>query len=332
MEGRNVNSILLFVAMLVGADTAEPSMVIVVGAAGAPEYGQQFGQWAARWVSAAERAGAGYLQIGHGPDTSAPDRERLQNAVAAQTEPTATPLWLILIGHGTFDGQLAKFNLRGPDVSATELADWLKPLDRPVVVVNCASSSAPFINRLSAPNRVVITATKSGFELNYTRLGDHLSAAIADADADLDKDGQTSLLEAFLLASARLAEFYEQESRLQTETALIDDNGDGRGTPASWFRGIHVTRQAKDTGASPDGARAHQLHLVASKTERAMPTELRLRRDQLELQIVELRQAKGNTLNEEQYYDALQSVMIELAHLYQQAGALKPAETPRPSP
>ena len=29
----------------------------------------------------------------------------------------------VLIGHGTFDGKEAKFNLRGPDFSATELAD-----------------------------------------------------------------------------------------------------------------------------------------------------------------------------------------------------------------
>ncbi len=45
--------------------------------------------------------------------------------------------------------------------------------------------------------------------------------------ADLDKDGQVSLLEAFLIASRRTLEFYKVEGRIATEHALIDDNGDG---------------------------------------------------------------------------------------------------------
>ena len=119
-------------------------------------------------------------------------------------------------------------------------------------MINCASSSAPFINRLSAPDRVVVTATKSGYELNYARFGDYLSAPSPTPAADLDKDEQTSLLEAFLLASGRVAEFYEQEARLATETALIDDNGDGQGTPAAWFRGVRAVRRAKTGRARTD--------------------------------------------------------------------------------
>lgn len=310
--------VLLLVSMILGAEAAEPArVVIVVGAAGSPEYDQRFGEWAERWMAAAKNAGARYLRIGDDDGAEGPDRDRLKGMLTAEAKKTASPLWLVLIGHGTFDGQRAKFNLRGPDVSATELGEWLEPLDRPLAVVNCASSSAPFINRLSAPKRVIITATKSGYELNYARFGEHLSAAIVDPRADLDKDGQTSLLEAFLLASARVAEFYEQESRLQTETALIDDDGDGRGTPAAWFRGIHVTRQAKGEGAAPDGSRAHQLHLIPSPIERDMPAPLRARRDELELEIAGLREAKGATLDEEQYYAALEPLLVELANLYQ---------------
>ena len=104
----------------------------------------------------------------------------------------------MLIGHGTFDGREAKFNLRGPDVTDVELADWLLPFKRPVVVINCASASGPFINRLSGANRVVVTATKSGNEINFARFGQYIAEAIADPRADLDKDGQVSLLEAFL--------------------------------------------------------------------------------------------------------------------------------------
>ena len=172
----------------------------------------------------------------------------------------------MFIGHGTYDGHAAKFNLRGPDLSAEELAEWLAPMKRPIAVIQCASASAPFINRLAGENRVVITATKSGDEQNFARFGQYMSAAIADPRADLDKDGQVSLLEAYLTACRQVDEFYEQEARLATEHALLDDNGDGLGTPAAWFRGLRATQRAKD-GASLDGTRAHQFHLVASDRE-----------------------------------------------------------------
>ena len=86
------------------------------------------------------------------------DQERLANL----TEPPTEAVWLVLIGHGTYDGKEAKFNLRGPDVSDAELAEWLKACKRPLAVIDCSSSSAPFLNRLSGRDRVVITATRTG--------------------------------------------------------------------------------------------------------------------------------------------------------------------------
>ena len=164
----------------------------------------------------------------------------------------------MLIGHGTFDGKEAKFNLRGPDLSATELAAWLKPFRRPVIVINCASSSSPFLNQLSAPERIIVTATRSGYEDNFARFGKFMAEAIADPAADLDKDGQTSLLEAFLMASRRVKEFYEADGRLVTEHALLDDNGDGLGTPADFFRGVRAVKKPVE-GGSVDGVRANQI-------------------------------------------------------------------------
>src|SRR5687768_17002490 len=107
-----------------------------------------------------------------------------------------------------------------------------------MVIVNCASGSGPFMNALSAPQRVVITATKSGQEQNFARFGDYFSSSISAPEADLDKDGQTSVLEVFLSAGHRVTEFYEQESRLATEHSLLDDTGDALGTPADWFQGV----------------------------------------------------------------------------------------------
>src|SRR4029434_7395612 len=96
----------------------------------------------------------------------------------------------------------------------------------------------PFINELSASGRVVVTAARSGSEFNFARFGDYFSSAITDSKADLDKDDQTSLLEAFLAAAAGVKEFYLSDGRLVTEYALLDDNGDKRRTPADWSQGL----------------------------------------------------------------------------------------------
>jgi hypothetical protein len=296
-----------------GADD-RPSVIVVVGAPGEPEYETQFRRWADRWQSAAEKASAGFIRIGQEKEAGVNDRERLRSALLERGKAGREPLWVVLIGHGTYDGREAKFNLRGPDVSDAELAEWLAPVKRPVAVINCASGSGPFLNRLSGANRVVVTATRSGHELNFARLGEYLAEAIADPRADLDKDGQVSLLEAFLTASGRVNEYYRTRSQLATEHALIDDNGDRLGTPADWFRGVRATRRAKD-GSPLDGTRAHQLHLVLSDRERGIPAETRRRRDELERSVADLRDEKP-TLPEDVYYARLEALMVELARLY----------------
>jgi hypothetical protein len=228
-----------------------------------------------------------------------------------------------LIGHGTYDGREGRFNLRGPDVTDQELSDWLATVKRPLVVVNCSSASAPFLNRLSAENRVVVTATRSGNEINYARFGQFLAEAISDDRADLDKDGQVSLLEAYLTASHRVEEYYRARSQLATEHALLDDNGDRLGTPADWFRGVRAIRRARD-GAQLDGIRAHQLHLILSDRERSIPPEVRRRRDHLELSVAALREQKGK-LAEGDYYQRLETLMVELGRLYRSVPSSAPA-------
>jgi hypothetical protein len=219
----------------------------------------------------------------------------------------------VLIGHGTFDGKEARFNLRGPDLSASNLVEWLKPIRRPAVVINTASASAPFLKPLSGTNRIVITATRSGSEQNFARFGGYFARALAERSGDLDQDGQVSVLEAFLSASAGAKEFYRTEGRLATEHALLDDNGDGLGTPADWFRGVRAVKQA-DAGKALDGARAHQVHLVPSAMELALPPEVRQRRDALELELIRLRERKAGR-DEDEYFRDLEKLLLELARL-----------------
>ncbi|MBL69731.1 MAG: hypothetical protein CMO74_15020 [Verrucomicrobiales bacterium] len=290
---------------------AAPTLILINGAPGTEEYGRLFKKWAGQWEATAKQGKAELHQVS--------GKDKLKSLLSAQPKNSPEPLWLVMIGHGTFDGKTAKFNLRGPDLSAAELAEWLKDHERPLAIINCASSSAPFINALSGPNRVILTATRSGAEQNFARLGGHLATAITDPKADLDKDEQVSLLEAFLTAAHRTAEFYKTESRLATEHALIDDNGDTRGTPADWFRGIRVTKETED-GTLPDGLRAHQLHLIPNEAEQKLSPAIRAKRNTLELQLAKLRTQK-KLLDKEEYYQKLEPLLLQLAKLYE----LKPS-------
>ena len=294
-----------------------PAVLVVVGAPGSPEYASKFSKWADNWKSASEKGFAAYRAIGLEPESAVTDRDRLRTALAENSAPGSEPLWLVLIGHGTFDSREAKFNLRGPDVTDVELAEWLKPVKRPVAVLDCTSASGPFLNRLSAENRVVVVATRSGDEQNYARFGEFFSSAISDPTADLDKDGQVSLLEAYLTASSRVAEFYKSKAQLATEHPLLDDNGDKMGTPPDWFLGLRVTKRVKQ-GASADGTRARQFHLIPSDRERAMPIEAKRRRDLIEQKLAALREQKSKR-PEAEYYAELDTLMVELATIYRDA-------------
>jgi len=290
-----------------------PTLLLVVGAAGEPEFGTNFLRQFEGWRQAAQKAGAPLRCVGLEDAAPRTDVEMLRSLLEAEPKTATAALWLVLLGHGTFDGKEARFNLRGPDVTASELGGWLKPFERPLVIINTAAASAPFLAKLSATNRIIITATRSGNEQNFTRLGAHLAETIADPAGDLDQDGETSLLEAFLTAAARVAEFYRTEGRLATEHALIDDNGDALGTPADWFRGVRAVKKSQQAGAV-DGLRAQQVSLVLSPEERALPPDLRARRDALELEVFRLREAKAS-LAEDEYYHRLEALLLQLAQL-----------------
>jgi hypothetical protein len=291
------------------------TLVVVTGVAGEEEFGTAFVQQAETWRKVSETAGAKLVSIGSTVAKDVQDRDELKRALEAEAKDGAGEFWLVLIGHGTFDGKEAKFNLRGPDLTATELAEWLKPFRRPLAIIDAASASAPFLAKLAGPNRAVVSSTRSGHEQNYARFGKYFAEAVADAKSDLDKDGQVSLLEAFLSAAQRTGEFYKTEGRLATEHALLDDNGDGLGTPAEWFRGVRATKQAKD-GATLDGSRAHQFHLVKSPAEHALAPEVRAQRDALELKIARWRETKAKA-EPARYYAELEKLLLELAAVYE---------------
>lgn len=290
-------------------------LLIVVGAAGQPEFGDQFRMWADRWQEAVVGTDVEYCIIGQG-DVSGDKASFIESVTRSTAVESHEPFWIIFIGHGTYDGRTARFNLRGPDVTAAETADLLAASQRPVVMINCASSSAPFINAVSGPNRTVVTATKDGGQVQFARFGDALSAAISGTEADLDQDGQVSLLEACVLANRRTTEFYETEGRLATEHALLDDNGDGQGTRCAAWKGVRL--ELDSNTENPDGRLARKFHLVRSQQERQLTIENRQTRDQLETRLEELRKRRYE-FTESEYLDQLELVLQPLAELYREA-------------
>jgi hypothetical protein len=300
------------------------TVIIVVGASGEAEFGSNFVRQASVLERACQQADCRRITLGLDAGQTN-DFERLKQTLEAEPKDGPSDLWLVLIGHGTFDGKEARFNLRGPDVSATELASWLQPFHRRMAIINTASSSAPFLNKLSRTNRVIITATRSGNEMNFARFGQYFCEAITNPEADLDKDEQVSLLEAFLMASRQAGEFYKVEGRLATEHALLDDNGDGLGTPAEWFRGLRATKKPKDN-APVDDLLAQQFHLLSSPTDQKLSPDQRVRRDALERAVV-LHREKKKQLPEDEYYRELEKLLLELGRFYE-SNAVVPAVPP----
>lgn len=319
--------LVLLVSSLQGSTPTAVDVLIVVGAPGEPAYREIFDQSKEDWINNCRSAKKTFRLI-EADKGETNQIERVKEAILAQVAANKTEqdLWIILIGHGTFDGKEAKFNLQGPDVSAKEIAEFLAPVQRPTILINSASASAPFINALSNPNRIVVTATKSGYEENFARFGIYIAKAITDLTSDLDKDGQVSVLEAFLMATRRVEEFYGSEKRLATEHALLDDNGDGKGTPATFYNGVRPAKKP-DEAVNLDGFRAHQIHFQPNAEEANLSPAIRKRRNDLELQLERARLRKQQ-LKEDEYLKEIEPIILELSRLYRdaRAGAEKRAE------
>jgi len=308
--------ILFLPASVDAQDKSQPnqSVILVVGAEGSDDYKEQFNSWAEAWKNAASHTKLTVIGL---DNAKAKSKVQLKQAIEdSAIDSQLQEVWLVLIGHGTFDGKRAKFNLHGSDVQADELESWLDPVKKRLVVLNCSSSSSPFINALSGKNRIIVTATRDGFEYNFTRFGRYLAGSIDDPAIDLDKDGQTSVLEAFCAASRGTDDFYQQKKRIVTEHALLDDNGDSKGTPASWFDGVRATKRPKK--GMPDGLLANQVFLNRRGAENSLTAEDRKIREELETELEKIRLQKGK-MDESEFLLKIEPVMIKLAELYEKA-------------
>jgi len=307
----------------VGQDT---HLIVVVGLGGSAEHRETFLGQAVALVRSAEQ------QLGLAPArvtllaekvesaTGVVDGRSTREAVEAAIHDVgdaARPgdlVVLVLIGHGSYRSGEARFNLPGPDLTPDGLALTLRALaSQRVAIVNTASASGAFVEALSAPNHIVVTATKSGHERNETVFAEHFVAAFVDAVADVDKDERVSLLEAFTYARESVARFYEREDRLLTEHAVLDDDGDGVASDASG-------------GNEGDGALARRTFLGATSVELieassgSRAAQLERERLDIEERIEALKAMKGAML-EDDYFERLEALLLELARMNETLGA-----------
>ena len=289
-------------------------ILVIVGAAGEEKYAEGFQEAAQAWLDAGEKAEAEITVVGLEHNDETTDKDKIKAWIQNLDTTSSVPAWIVYIGHGTHNRRDAFLNLTGPDLSSGDMEVWLPTMDRTFIMVHGGSAGSAFLTALTGRNRILISATRNPDEINYARFGEYFAEVISNEEGDIDQDGQTSLLEAFLTTANYVDAFYKDEARLASEHALIDDNGDKLGTPPDWFRGTRVTKRAKG-GQEADGFRAHQIALIPSELEKLLSPEQRIDRDGLEAELELLRKRKDQ-LDEDEYYEALEVLLLKLSAIY----------------
>lgn len=289
-------------------------LLIVVGLAGDPEHGELFAKWGSALAEASAKVGVArerlvYLADAKGEAGKAngrATREEIEKALVgfARTATAEDVVYVVLFGHGSYDGQAARFNLPGRDMTAADFNALLRKVPGRVVFVNTSSSSGPFVEELSGTGRTIITATRSGAEQFTTLFGGYFVEAFSTESADADKNSRISMLEAFQYARAEVTRAYEREGLLATEHAMLDDNGDKNGS-----------QTPSPTGA--DGKLAAALSLGSAADAAPLPEDPRLRalyleRRDLERRVESLRLLK-DSMPPAKYASELERLVTDLA-------------------
>ena len=271
--------------------------LVVTGASGGEAYAKKYDGWRASLVNTLKSFGYGE---DHVVSLSEASRDRVSEAMRTfQGRLTKDDsLFVALIGHGTSEGDVAKFNLVGPDMTAHEWAEQLKSIPGRVIFVDTTAASFPFLRQLAKTGRIVITATDSTAQEFETVFPEFFIKAFSDPAADADKDGRVSIFEAFLYASANVRTWYDRQNRLPTERALLDDDGDGVGREA-W-------------NPAPDGAVAKLTYLQPLAGASSDP--LAKRQADIESAIAELK-ARRAAMPPAAYDAELERLLTELARV-----------------
>jgi len=281
-------------AMLAGPASAATYTFIVAGLGGEPAYEQKFREHAAAVASAAEKAaGTTANVISLTGDAARADAVRRQFKTVAARMNASDNAVVVLIGHGTFDGEDYRFNLPGPDLTDAELARLFDELPaRDQLIINATSASGAAIERWQKPRRVLITATKNGGERTATRFAQYWAKAVASDAADTNKDQIVTAAEAYEYATREIAAAYKSDAAMATEHARIEGDNPARFTLA-------------------------RLGTAALLPENPAVAALLSQRGEIEQDLNRVKEQKAK-VPDAQYYDELEQVLVRLALLQRQ--------------
>lgn len=280
----------LALALASPADAALRALVIS-GLGGEPEYETRFVEQANGIALAAGKAAGAMSNVTLLTGAGA-RRESVEHELAALAKQLGAndQVLVVLIGHGTYDGEEYRINLPGRDLTGTELARLFDRLPaNQQLIVNATSASGAVADRWKKAGRVVITATKSGGERNATRFAEHWMEALGSAEADRDKDEVVSAAEAYEFASRKVADRFKADAALATEHSRLEGSNAARFMVARLGDAVMATNDAE---------------LNAMLGESAG----------FDRRIEELK-ARKETLDSEVYYAELEKVLVELAQL-----------------
>lgn len=277
--------VLLAGLLALPASAQDVHVLVIVGVGGDEEHTRQFDRWATAVVASARKHGVLQGNVAYLGETESPNRARAtRDAVTkafsdlAARAKSLDQIIVVLIGHGSFDGRQASFNLPGPDLSAADYAKLLEKFPtQHVAFINTASSSGAFLQPLAGPARTIVTATKTGGERNETRFPAYFVEALDSEEADRDRNGRISILEAFDYAVSKVKAAYEKEGHILTEHATLEDGSQGK-FAATQFLAPERSRTAAAQSADP----ALRALLEQRDSLERQVAELRLRKDSMD--------------------------------------------------
>ena len=300
MSARRLVAALCAAAALHGVPAlAATKVLIVAGLGGDPQYEERFTQWSQKVATASMTAAGGDAQAVVNLSGDAAKRDAIEARLTAMTKGLSEgdEFVLVLIGHGSYDGSEYRLNIPGPDITGSELGALLDriPAAVPQLIVNTTSTSGAIADKWAKPNRVIVTATRTGGERNATRFAGYWAEALTSDAADRDKDGSVTAQEAYDYAVRRVSDVFKSDAALQSEHAKLT------GSNASRFVVARL------------GAAA----LFASDAELMA---LRKQQNTIEQQLAQLKPLKAQ-LPKDEYYDRIEPVMLELAKLGERVDA-----------
>lgn len=239
------------------------------------------------------------------------NREAILAEIAAQVElanqqPETSRFMLILFGHGNFDGEHYRFNTKGPDITASEIREALRPLQSPRQFLLFGTSASGAVLDVFEQNteeeqnesteasdndlqRVVVTATKSGAEANAVQFPRYWSEVLAGQLADTDHNELLTVMEAYKAVSEGVARHYDNRQLLATEHSRVIVD-------------------------SEDSMVLARLGSLRGQENNVEVNRLLDERQQLEVEFNRVRATRDTRLQSE-YLDELEQVLLNIAKL-----------------